>query len=46
MKKVYLKKEKRSSKFNVVFPANVPLEYSVDLGSVKHPEHENIWLKV
>lgn len=46
MKQVYLKKAKRSAKFNYVFPADVPLNYNEELGSIQHPTKEVVWLKV
>lgn len=46
MATVKLKKEKVSAKFGVVFPKNVDLNYSKDLGCVEHPTTKNVWIKV
>lgn len=46
MEQVKLKKTKVSSKFGIVFPKDVPLNYSKNLGSVEHPKQKNIWIKV
>lgn len=49
MKVVRLKKEKTSSKFGVVFPANVDLNCFVDSENrifAQHPKHSNIYMRV
>lgn len=46
MTKVFLKKEKVSSKFNVLFKKNVPMNYSAELNAVEHNENPNIHIVV
>lgn len=46
METVTLKKEKVSAKFGVLFPKDVPMNYSESLGCVEHPTKKNIWIKV